>query len=259
MKITKTQAIEINKKGWNKLIKSEKKFANTILPEYGPFLKRNEEEIKLFNNISEKKVLDLGCGEGESLEYLYKKGASEVWGIDISEEQIKKAKIRFPQFKNNFYTSPMEENLKVPNGYFDYVISIFSIGYTSDLTKTLNNVYRCLKEKGELIISWTHPFYYCLDIVENKVIVNKSYFNEESEVITKGPDKVELVQKNLMISTIINEARKANFYLDMILEEETILKDDVNGYKSTFWRKEKTENCPSTIIYKFKKINANEI
>lgn len=42
-----------------------------------------------------------------------------------------------------------------------------------------------------------------------------------------------------------------NFYLDELLEEETILRDDINGYISSFWRKEKTENCPSTIIYKF--------
>lgn len=58
-----------------------------------------------------------------------------------------------------------------------------------------------------------------------------------------------------MISTTINEAKKAGFYVDEILEEETILKDDVNGYKSTFWCKEKTINCPSTIIFKFKKLN----
>ncbi len=32
--------IELNKNGWNKLIKSNKPVANTILPEYGPFLKR---------------------------------------------------------------------------------------------------------------------------------------------------------------------------------------------------------------------------
>lgn len=252
------EIIEINKDGWNNLIKSEKKFANTILPEYGPFLKRNEEEINLFKNINGKKVLDIGCGAGESLEYLYKKGASEVWGIDISEEQIKKAKKRFPQFQNNFYISPMEETLPLPNNYFDYVVSIFSIGYTSDLQKTFNNAFQYLNEFGELIISWTHPFYYCLDIVENQVIINKSYFSEDSEVITKGPDKIELVQKNLMISTIINEARASNFYLDMLLEEETILKEDVNGYKSTFWRKEKTEKCPSTIIFKFKKITNNK-
>ena len=56
--------IELNKNGWDELIRSNKPFANTILPEYGPFLKRNENEINLMSNLENKKVLDLGCGEG---------------------------------------------------------------------------------------------------------------------------------------------------------------------------------------------------
>lgn len=252
------ECIKINKNGWNTLIKSNKSFSNTILPEYGPFLKRNEEEIKLMKNIKGAKVLDIGCGQGESLKYLYNKGASELWGIDISEEQIIKAKSNLPEFENNFFVGAMEQKLEIPNNYFDYIISIFSIGYTSDISLTFKNCYQYLKKEGALIISWTHPFYYCLDIDKDKVILNKSYFNENFEIITKGPDKIKMVQKNLMISTIINEAQKAGLYVDTILEEETILKDDVNGYKSTFWKKEKTINCPSTLIIKFKKdVNSN--
>ena len=57
-----------------------------------------------------------------------------------------------------------------------------------------------------------------------------------------------------MISTMINIARKNNFYLDKMLEEETVMKEDVNGYKSNFRKKEKTQNCPSTVIFKFKKL-----
>lgn len=57
-----------------------------------------------------------------------------------------------------------------------------------------------------------------------------------------------------MISTMVNIARENNFYLDRMLEEETIMKEDVDGYKSNFWKKEKTKNCPSTIIFKFKKL-----
>lgn len=245
--------IKINKDGWNTLIRNGKPFSNTILPEYGPFLKRNEDDIKLID-VSEKKVLDFGCGEGESLEYLLNKGANEIWGIDISEEQINKAKERFPMFSDNFIVSPMEDDIDLPNNYFDYIISIFSIGYTSDLEKTFSNAYKLLNENGELIISWTHPFYYCLDIEDNKVVVNKSYFDENSELITKGPDKVSLAQKNLMISTFINTGIKTGFYVDTMLEEETIPKEDVNGYVSSFWRKEKTSNCPSTLILRFKKL-----
>lgn len=246
--------IELNKNGWDELIKANKPFSNTILPEYGPFLKRNEDEIQLMPNLKNMKVLDLGCGEGESLEYLYKKGATQIWGIDISEEQIIKARKRFPLCKDHFYVSLMENEIDIPTNYFDYIISIFSIGYTSDLSSTLKNAYKYLKSDGSMIISWTPPFYYCLDMIEDKVIINKSYFNENIEVITKGPDKVNLAQKNLMISTIVNTAKDAGFYVDIMLEEETILKNDVNGYKSTFWRKEKTINCPSTLIMKLKKI-----
>ena len=247
--------IEMNKKGWNDLIKANKPFSNTILPEYGPFLKRNEDEINVLDNLKDSKILDIGCGEGESLEYLFNKGAAEIWGIDISEEQIKKAQNRFPRFKERFIVGPMESEINIPNNYFDYIISIFSIGYTSDLYKTLLNANKYLNKEGSLIISWTHPFYYCLDVVDDNVIVSKSYFDEDSEIITKGPDKVNLAQKNLMISTIINTANEAGFYVEKMYEEETIMKDDANGYKSNFWKKEKTVNCPSTIIIKFKKLN----
>lgn len=247
--------IETNKKGWNELIKSNVKFSNTIFPEYGPFLKRNEEEIKLFDKVYKAKILDLGCGEGESLEYLYKKGAREIWGVDISKEQIARAQKRFPQFKDNFFISAMEKEINLPQNHFDYVMSIFSIGYTSDLTSTFKNVYKYLNDNGAFIISWTHPFFYCLDVNLNNVIINRSYFNENLEKITKGPNKVSLMQYNLMISTLINTARENGFYVDKMLEEETVLKDDVNGYKSTFWKKEKVVNCPSTLIIKFKKIN----
>lgn len=245
--------IKINKNGWDNLIISNKPFSNTILPEYGPFLKRNEEEIGLLSDVKGAKVLDLGCGAGESLDYLCNKGAIEIWGIDISKQQILKAQNRFPKFKNNFIVSPMEEEVNIPNDYFDYIISIFSIGYTSDLLKTLKNAYKYLNKNGSMIVSWTHPFYYCLDIADDKVIINNSYFDEKSQIITKGPDRIILAQKNLMISTIINTANEAGFYVESLLEEETVLKDDVNGYKSNFWRKEKTINCPSTLIYKLKK------
>ena len=200
------------------------------LPEYGPFLVKNEEEIRLLSEIAGAKVLDLGCGEGKSLEYLKQKGAKEVWGLDISKEQIERARKRFPDIKDHFFVSPMEEEISLPNNYFDYIISIFSIGYTSDLKKTFENVYKYLNDTGAFIVSWTHPFYNCIGIE-----------NEKEIIITKDSDKLNLVQKNLMISSIINTAISSGLYVEKMLEEETI-------------QKEKAENVPTTLIYKLKKL-----
>lgn len=253
------EIIKKNATGWNALIENAKPFSNTILPEYGPFLKRNEDEIGLLGSLTNKKVLDLGCGEGESLEYLYRKGAKEIYGLDISSMQIEKARRRFEEFPDHFVVSPMEHQTELPKDYFDIAISIFSIGYTSNLDAVFKNVRNYLKEGGYFVISWTHPFYNCLNIREdNSVTIATSYFDEQSKQIFKGPDKIELMQKNFMISSIVNTATAHGFFVEKILEEKTVLKDDVGGYKSTYWRKEKTENCPSTIIYKFKKNKIKE-
>ena len=66
------EIIEINKNGWNELVRSGKNYSNTSLPEYGPFM-RNEEYFNIFKDVKNKKVLELGCAKGESLKYLQKK------------------------------------------------------------------------------------------------------------------------------------------------------------------------------------------
>lgn len=40
----------------------------TSLPLYGAFV--SEEKCQLFGNVSKKKILEVGCGSGQSLQYL---------------------------------------------------------------------------------------------------------------------------------------------------------------------------------------------
>ena len=142
------EIIEINKNRWNELVRSGKNYSNTSLPEYGPFM-RNEEYFNIFKDVKNKKVLELGCAKGESLKYLQTKGASEVWGIDISEEQIKYAKNNVPTGK--FFVSAMEDNPGIPENYFDYCLSLYSIGFSSSLEKTLALVSSYLNKDGKFV------------------------------------------------------------------------------------------------------------
>lgn len=48
------EIIEINKNGWNELVRSGKNYSNTSLPEYGPFM-RNEEYFNIFKDVKIKK------------------------------------------------------------------------------------------------------------------------------------------------------------------------------------------------------------
>lgn len=48
-------------------------------------------KLRLFDDIENKSVLEIACGDGRSLLYLAGKGAKELYGLDISEKQIEAA------------------------------------------------------------------------------------------------------------------------------------------------------------------------
>ncbi|MDE6285358.1 MAG: class I SAM-dependent methyltransferase, partial [Bacilli bacterium] len=157
------EMMKVNQDGWNALIKNKCNHSNTSLPEYGPFME-NEEKLQLFCDVKDKTVLELGCAAGKSLEYLCQKGASEVWGLDISEEQIKKAK-ELNIENSHFVVGPMEESsLDIPKNHFDYVLSMYSIGFCSDIEAVFQSVSEYLKKDGKFILCWTHPFFNTLKL-----------------------------------------------------------------------------------------------
>lgn len=237
---------KFNKKAWNNLIKSNSTYSNASLPNYGPFMS-DENSLHLFKDIKDKKVLELGCASGKSLEFLANEGANELWGIDISHEQIKQAQAL--NLKNShFYISPMEYNPGLPTNYFDYVVSLYSIGYSSNPIQTIKLASSYLKKKGKFIVSWSHPFFNCLDYVDNKIIINHNYIDESPQIITKGSAKIDVLQHNLKISTLINAMIESGLEIEKIIEENPNKEHLINNYNSPYFHKEKLKCAPTTLI-----------
>lgn len=147
----------------------------------------------------------------------------------------------------------MEEFNGVPKNYFDYVISIFSIGYTSNLEKTIENIVMSLKEGGIFILSWTHPLFDKLSIENSKVVMKVSYFDELNKEIFKGEDKIKLIQKSVTMSSLLNLLIQKGLTLEEIHEEKTIIAKEKVDFVSNFWKDELISMCPTTIILKLKK------
>lgn len=49
------------------------------------------ETFCLMGDVRGKNVLEIACGSGASLVWMGEKGAKEIWGLDISAAQIKRA------------------------------------------------------------------------------------------------------------------------------------------------------------------------
>lgn len=208
--------LEQNKRYWDAT--AEQWFGVTALPTLGCCVP-SETELHLFGDVSGKKVLDIGCGSGHSLKYLGDHHAAELWGLDISTQQLANATRYLKEcgYEARLFNRPMEENSGLPNHYFDIVYSIYAIGWTTDLQKTFTLVASYLKQGGLFIFSWDHPIMQCMAIEANKLYFKRSYLNEDIATYEKGGFAVSIPKRKL--STYINALAKAGFAIEEIIEE----------------------------------------
>lgn len=81
--------VQHNKIYWND--HADLWFGTTALPQYGVKFP-TEEELNIFGDVTGKKMLEICCGSGHSIKYLAERNAGELWGIDISQNQLDNAK-----------------------------------------------------------------------------------------------------------------------------------------------------------------------
>ncbi len=148
----------------------------TALPFYGAFV--SEEKCQLFGDVSGKKMLEIGCGTGHSLQYQGERNAAELWAVDISEKQIEKAAqhLKARGLSAKLICSPMEEECGLPADYFDFVYSVYAIGWTTDLDGTFSRIASYLKKDGVFIFSWSHPIHKCVAAENNTLAFKKMLF-----------------------------------------------------------------------------------
>lgn len=220
----------------------------TALPMYGAFT--SEDNHGLFGDVKGQKLLEVGCGSGESLAYLGKRGAGELWGIDLSEEQISKSRSLLSKqgFHANLKCAAMEEDCGLPREYFDVVYSIYGIGWTTDLEGTIHRIHSYLKKDGIFIFSWSHPIHKCVSIDEDGLYFRKCYFDESQYLVNLNTGKLSLSDRKL--STYINALAKAGFMIEELIEESD---EDLVVKKSSQFA-DKAKMLPVSFVLKARKV-----
>lgn len=121
----------------------------------------------LANDLSGKKLLDIGCGDGNDFDEYLKRGATVV-GIDPSKklQSFSKhaEKISFGLF----------ENIPFTKNNFDIVVSKYALQTSEQVDLFYNEANRVLKPGGELIFLVVHPM---RQFFEKKTMF-KNYFEK---------------------------------------------------------------------------------
>ena len=101
-----------------------------------------------------KRVLEVGCGQGSTLNYLPKLGAF-VHGIDMSEASLAQARIGASELGHLDRVKLSvgdAETLSFPDGSFDAVICGGVLQHTEDTGGGFREIYRVLKPGGVAIV-----------------------------------------------------------------------------------------------------------
>ncbi len=96
-------------------------------------------------------VLEVGCGTGEFIRQIAKQ-VKNVVGIDVSNKLIEMAKKNLQGVENISLVKADIESIKIPESYFDFIISMWTLPNLDNPTSFIKKMKKALKPKGIIFI-----------------------------------------------------------------------------------------------------------
>lgn len=113
--------------------------------------------LALLPDLTGKRVLDAGCGNGWYCEQFRKRGA-KVTIVDASAEMLSMARQRNGDAASYIQTDLQQPLTMLESESFDFVFSSLTLHYLADWSVPLSEFYRLLKPDGRFQCSVHHPF-----------------------------------------------------------------------------------------------------
>jgi len=132
-----------------------------------------EEEARLLGDVAGRRVLDVGCGAGQTTRWLASQGALAV-GFDLSFAQLALAPPGLRLVRAD------AEALPFADGAFDVACSAYgALPFVADSARVMREVARVLRPGGRWVFSVTHPVRWCFpdDPGPAGLTVGTSYFD----------------------------------------------------------------------------------
>jgi ubiquinone/menaquinone biosynthesis C-methylase UbiE len=112
----------------------------------------------IVRNISRRPIsslADIGCGAGLEAAYYESLGIPTVWGIDDSEQMLKKARQRV-RHADHFLFGHFDQ-IPLGDEYVDAVTCLYSFHYVRNMDRAYREMARVLRRGGRLLMVNRHP------------------------------------------------------------------------------------------------------
>jgi SAM-dependent methyltransferase len=158
-----------------------------------------------------RKVVDLGCGFGWFCRWAREQGATEVLGIDVSENMLARARADTTDAAITYRRADMER-LELPNAAFDVAYSSLALHYIDNLAGLLTAVHRALVPGGHLVFSAEHPIFTAPTNPHWSVDADGHRSWPVDSYLCEGPRRTDWLAKG-----VIKQHRTLGTYLNLLL------------------------------------------
>ena len=164
--------------------------------------------------VKDKAVLDLACGEGYG-SFLLAGSAKKVFGVDIAEETIKHASLKYQKNNLEFIRGSMTSIPIDGEKIFDIIVCFEAIEHIKEQEQLMREIKRLLKEDGILIISTPNIYVYSqkpgYNVFQNPFHLKEMSYEEFDELLKNNFKEVFIYgQKVNPISNIFPVSNSGN-------------------------------------------------
>ena len=152
-----------------------------------------------FENRNSGKLIDLGCGPGQTTKYLHDCGLTDILGTDISSQMVTVAKKINPQL--DFDTADILE-LKYPDRFFGSAIAFYSIVHFDyeQIKIALKEIKRVLTDNGQFLFSFHigNNTVHLDNFLDHQVNINFYFFetNKIKDLLTEiGFEIIDIIER----------------------------------------------------------------
>ena len=160
--------------------------------------------------ITNKKVLDIACGEGYGTN-LMAKDATFVYGVDIDAETVTAAQKKYTG-SNLSYLVGQADKIPLEDASVDVVVSFETIEHHDKHTEMMLEIKRVLKKEGIVIISTPDKKYYTdMRNFHNSFHIKELYKDEFAALLSAHFAKTQmLTQQHISGISLIQDENESN-------------------------------------------------
>ena len=212
-----------------------------------------ENELRLLGNVGGKRALVLGCGGGQDILALWKMGAKQITGVDISGAQLEHA-IRLLDGAGvtaRLIHRSVEDLSTIENDSVDFAVSIHALNYVERADHCFAETHRVLVPGGVFALSVQHPADASTGD-DPPFGFEKPYFQAEFDWRWKGLSDDEMPFRSYYrtVADWFDLLRGAGFAVERLLEP--VATDDP-AHRATGWGDKndylKYETVPGALIF----------